>query len=521
MKKITLLIALLITSLGYSQVPTGAATTPPTRDSGDVVSIFTKSTDASTTVYSDVAGINYNPNWGSTSGNVAEETLNGDVVMKYPTFHYQGIVIGQNINLSAMTMMHVDIWTNSVSPNVFLISATTGERSVNVPAKAGSWSSVEIPISDFTSQGLSVNDIKEFKFDGGDSATDIYIDNIYFYKPATDPLKDATLSDLSADGNTLSGFSGASENYTVELSQGSAIPTVTATTTNANASALITQATSIPGDATVVVTSEDSSTVKTYTVSFKYVGPSVAAPTPNISGAGSIVSFYSDAYTDTTIDNFDAGWCGTNSVVEETISGNKMMHFSGNPCQGVDFAGNKIDATSFNRFRVDIFTDDSDMVGKTINFKFVDFGGGSSEASNIQIDVNGGTTPALVAGQWITVDVELTGTKADLAQIGITANLDNLWYDNMFLYNSATASVENNELLGFSMYPNPVSNRLNISAKETIQRADIFNVLGKKVMSLDINKTSESIDVSNLTSGIYLVKYNVNGTTGTAKFVKQ
>jgi len=89
------------------------------------------------------------------------------------------------------------------------------------------------------------------------------------------------------------------------------------------------------------------------------------------------------------------------------------------------------------------------------------------------------------------------------------------------MYRAATASVNNNDLLGFSMYPNPAVNRLNISAKETIQNADIFNVLGKKVMSLDINKTSESIDVSNLTSGIYLVKYNVNGTTGTAKFVKQ
>ncbi len=83
------------------------------------------------------------------------------------------------------------------------------------------------------------------------------------------------------------------------------------------------------------------------------------------------------------------------------------------------------------------------------------------------------------------------------------------------------ASVDNNKLLGFSMYPNPASNRLNISAKETIKSADIFNVLGKRVMSVNINKTKQSIDVSNLSSGIYLVKYNVNGAVGTAKFIKQ
>ena len=85
----------------------------------------------------------------------------------------------------------------------------------------------------------------------------------------------------------------------------------------------------------------------------------------------------------------------------------------------------------------------------------------------------------------------------------------------------ATTNVENNELLDFSMYPNPASNRLNISAKETIKNAQIFNILGKNVMNINVNATKASIDVSNLTSGIYLIKYNVNGTAGTAKFIKQ
>jgi hypothetical protein len=71
------------------------------------------------------------------------------------------------------------------------------------------------------------------------------------------------------------------------------------------------------------------------------------------------------------------------------------------------------------------------------------------------------------------------------------------------------------------MYPNPAANKLNISAKEIIQNAAVYNVLGKKVMSLEINKSSESIDISNLASGIYLIKYNVNDKVGTAKFIKQ
>ena len=84
-----------------------------------------------------------------------------------------------------------------------------------------------------------------------------------------------------------------------------------------------------------------------------------------------------------------------------------------------------------------------------------------------------------------------------------------------------TAGVESNVLLGFSMYPNPASNRLNISATETIQNAEIYNILGKNVMSVNVNDTKVSLDISNLAAGIYIVKYNANDKIGTAKFIKK
>ena len=45
-----------------------------------------------------------------------------------------------------------------------------------------------------------------------------------------------------------------------------------------------------------------------------------------------------------------------------------------------------------------------------------------------------------------------------------------------------------------------------------IQNAEIYNVLGKKVMNVVMNKTSESIDISNLASGVYMIKYNIETT---------
>ncbi len=108
-------------------------------------------------------------------------------------------------------------------------------------------------------------------------------------------------------------------------------------------------------------------------------------------------------------------------------------------------------------------------------------------------------------------------------EFGVTAdNLKNqVWYDNLYIYKGTPLSVSDNELLSVTMYPNPTSSRLNISAASTIKNAQIFNVLGKKVMSLDINKNSESIDVSKLASGIYLIKYTIDSAVGTAKFIKE
>jgi hypothetical protein len=252
--------------------------------------------------------------------------------------------------------------------------------------------------------------------------------------------------------------------------------------------------------------------------------PPTTAPTaPMARNAGDVVSIYGDTYTQdaqVAAGNFDAGWCGANSVTEVNIAGNNVIQYNGNDCQGIVLA-NGIDVTSYTMMHVDVYIDASvDVTSKVFNLKFVQQPGGAAKEYNF----NAGSTPALVAGEWFSIDVaiDLAGMTS-FKEFGITANnlKNQVWYDNLYIYRDATASVDNNTLLGFSMYPNPASNKLNISAKETIQNADIFNVIGKKVMSVEINETSKSIDISSLTSGIYLVKYNVNGTTGTAKFIKQ
>ena len=80
---------------------------------------------------------------------------------------------------------------------------------------------------------------------------------------------DATLSDLTVNGVTVEGFATATEEYNVELPFGTTdVPTVAGTANDANAKSVeVTQASSVSGDATVVVTAENDDT-KTYTIHF-------------------------------------------------------------------------------------------------------------------------------------------------------------------------------------------------------------------------------------------------------------
>ena len=83
-----------------------------------------------------------------------------------------------------------------------------------------------------------------------------------------------------------------------------------------------------------------------------------------------------------------------------------------------------------------------------------------------------------------------------------------------------TAGVENESFVTLNMYPNPANDVLNISSQRTINTVEIFNVLGQKVITMQVEDTSAEINVSNLNAGIYLIKYEINNSTSTKKFVK-
>ncbi|MHB0756164.1 T9SS type A sorting domain-containing protein [Polaribacter sp. M15] len=248
------------------------------------------------------------------------------------------------------------------------------------------------------------------------------------------------------------------------------------------------------------------------------VAPTDAPPTPPSFDEQNVISLYSDAYTAaTTISNVT--W-DDSDFEEVSIDGNNVLKISGSNFLGMSL-GDYTDVSGMTHLHMDYWIAIDHQVGQVLNPKLSNHGVQNGETN--AIDISNPISSQDEIKNWQSKDFELNGDRASIKEFLITqAGTAGLYYlDNVYLFVQGTASVENNALLGFSMYPNPASNRLNISAKETIQRADVFNVLGKRVMSIDVNKTNASLDISNLTSGMYLVKYDVSGTTGTAKFIKQ
>jgi hypothetical protein len=165
--------------------PTASAPIPPSRQAANVISIYGSA-------YTNVAGTNYFPDWGQggQGSSWGEFDLNGDKMLKYTKLSYQGIALADNVtvNVSGMEFIHLDVWTADAQKiETSLISKSNGERPVVKDLVANQWTSIDIPISAFTSQnGFTVADIFQLKFVGTPwAAGTVFIDNIYFYKAAT------------------------------------------------------------------------------------------------------------------------------------------------------------------------------------------------------------------------------------------------------------------------------------------------------------------------------------------------
>ncbi len=89
--------------------------------------------------------------------------------------------------------------------------------------------------------------------------------------------------------------------------------------------------------------------------------------------------------------------------------------------------------------------------------------------------------------------------------------------DNI-VWTAYTLGVKENNIAGLKVYPNPVTGgKFFISTDaNTTKSVAIFDVLGKQVVN---TTATETVNVSNLKAGVYIVKITEEGKTATRKLV--
>lgn len=173
----------------------------PTTAADKVISIYS---DA----YFSVAGLNLNPNWGQSTI-VSEIQVKGNNTLKYENLNYQGTEFSHITPIaSGMTHLHIDVWTENETllqlyPICWNGSANEPEKYVTLsPLNFNVWNDFDIPLTDFTSQGLTMSDVYQFKIVGSGGKT-IYIDNLYFYNDIGTSSANVKINDLIYYSNVV------------------------------------------------------------------------------------------------------------------------------------------------------------------------------------------------------------------------------------------------------------------------------------------------------------------------------
>lgn len=93
--------------------------------------------------------------------------------------------------------------------------------------------------------------------------------------------------------------------------------------------------------------------------------------------------------------------------------------------------------------------------------------------------------------------------------------------DNVSVVPTTSLSISELEDISVGFYPNPFKTSLSVTAAKTINTISLFNINGQMVMNEDIYATQASINIKDLSSGIYIAKVNFEDSEKSYKLIKE
>ncbi|WP_396141566.1 Ig-like domain-containing protein, partial [Flavobacterium sp.] len=413
--------------------PPATAAPTPTVPADRVLSIFSNA-------YTNQGGASY-PYWGQPGAYIAPAVVDiaTNNTLKLDNLTYQGVQLASTIDVSAMTTLHLDIWSpNCTSFEFFLIDSapvgiTPAEQAVSVTLLPNQWNSIDIPMSSYNT--LAKTAIQQFKFVGTPAGSTVYLDNIYFTRPES-PATPATLGTFTVPAKVVGD---ASFELTAPTSNSNGA--FTYTSSNPAVATISGSTVTIVGAGTSIITATQAASGSlgsaSVTANFVVSAPtlSTAAPTPPARNAWDVVSVYSNAYSNVTLSELPTSWSQLSEPFETvSLEGNATWRFKGQFLGIVTNYDNGIDLTSMTTMHIDYWTPDTNR----IDLKLVNTVNGGEALSALE--------DPTVTGTWRSIDIPLTayGTlnRSKITQILIDpAGVSNVYIDNFYFYRPATTAT--------------------------------------------------------------------------------
>lgn len=252
-----------------------------------------------------------------------------------------------------------------------------------------------------------------------------------------------------------------------------------------------------------------------------FAEPTAAAKTPT-KLAKDVISLFSNAYTNVTVDTWRTDW-SAGTLTETKIGNDDVKKYTALDFVGVETVANKLNITTMDSFEFDMWTPNA----TTFKFKIVDFGTDGAFGGGDDKEHETTVTPTLNGWNHIAVAISsMTGltTKSNIAQLvfaSVPSGTSIAYIDNVLFSKKDNTSITSVKSENVGVYPNPAKNSLNIATIKDIQEIVIYNSLGKAVLTTSPNTNNVNVDITSLPNGFYTVKASINGVDTFKKIIKE
>ena len=96
-----------------------------------------------------------------------------------------------------------------------------------------------------------------------------------------------------------------------------------------------------------------------------------------------------------------------------------------------------------------------------------------------------------------------------------------LYLDDITLTYNLLGAEEHHAVSSFTLYPNPVSDKFKVESEQAVNHYEVYNLLGEKVASREVNATVFEVNVNALPQGVYFIRLNSAGLVETKRFAKE